>query len=400
MDNRSPNQTYVIPEIQKTQDEFIRIRRQIHAHPELGFEEVETSRLVAANLKEWGYEVHEGMGGTGVVGRLKLGDSPKSIGLRADMDALPIEEATGLSYASKFVGKMHACGHDGHTAILLAAAHYLAKTRRFSGTLNLIFQPAEEGQGGALRMMADGLFERFPCDGIYALHNTPGLPVGMFAVLPGAVAASSDTVTITLKGKGAHGAKPHFGHDPIVAAASLVMALQTIVSRNVPASEAAVVTVGAIHAGNAHNVIPEQATLLLTVRAMDHAVRALLERRIRELSESHALSFGVTAEIEYNYVTSVLVNTEKETAIARAVILAQVGEKNIFTPPRNMQNMGGEDFSWMLEKVPGCYVALGNGVGEFGGCMNHNPGYDFNDEALPVGASYWANLVEHYLKKD
>jgi len=387
--------TGIIPEIEQQHGEFKQIRQQIHAHPELGFEEFQTSALVAERLKAWGYEVFEGVGGTGVVGRLQQGSSARRIGIRADMDALPIHEATGLPYASTHEGKMHACGHDGHTAILLAAARHLAQTRQFDGTLHLIFQPAEEGLGGAPRMMDDGLFERFPCDAVYALHNGPGVPVGKFVVLEGAMAASSDSVTITLTGKGSHGAMPQFGRDPVVAAASLVMALQTIVSRNVAASEAAVVTVGSIQAGSAPNVIPGEAKLLITVRALNREVRELLERRIHDIAEAQARSFGVEARVEYRHISRVLVNTPAETATMRQVITAMVGAENIITPPGGM--MGSEDFSWMLERVPGCYVVIGNGLEGHGGCMIHNPGYDFNDAALPFGASLWVKLVEHCL---
>ena len=383
------------PAIREQTAEFVELRRRIHSHPELGFEELETSRLVAEKLTAWGYEVTEGIGGTGVVGRLKLGDGTRAIGIRADMDALPIIEDTGLPYASKVHGKMHACGHDGHTAILLGAAHYFAQTRRFDGTLNLIFQPAEEGQGGAVRMMEEGLFERFPCDAVYALHNAPGVPVGMFIVQQGAMAASADLVTLTLTGKGMHAAMPHLSRDPVVAAASIVMALQTIVARNVPPADAAVLTVGAIQAGTAHNVVPNTATILLTVRTLSTEVQQLIETRLREIVESQAASFGVSAHIDYQRVTRVLMNTAEETARAREAVAAVVGAQNILPLPPGM--MGGEDFSWMLEKVPGCYVALGNGHEGHGSCMIHNPGYDFNDQALPIGVAYWATLVEQYL---
>ncbi|MQR00751.1 M20 aminoacylase family protein [Glaciimonas soli] len=385
----------ILPEVKKHAAEFVELRHRIHAHPELGFEEIETSKLVVQKLQEWGYEVTPDVGGTGVVGRLKVGQGSRTIGIRADMDALPILEDTGLSYASKLHGKMHACGHDGHTAILLAAAYYFSQTKRFNGTLNLIFQPAEEGLGGAQRMMADGLFERFPCDAIFALHNAPGLPVGMFVAQSGAMAASSDSVTITLTGKGSHGAMPQFGRDPVVAAASIVMALQTIVSRNISTADAAVVTVGSIQAGTAHNVIPETAKILITVRTLDKAVQTLIEKRLREIVEFQARSFDVTAEIAYRPISRVLMNTEQESGWAREAIAALVGMDNIVPLPA--ERMGGEDFSWMLEKVPGCYVALGNGTEGNGGCMIHNPGYDFNDDALPIGASYWARLVEQYL---
>jgi hippurate hydrolase len=390
-----PHTMNIQPEISEQAAEFVELRRRIHAHPELGFEELETSRLVAEKLKSLGYEVTERLGGTGVVGRLKVGDGTRAIGIRADMDALPILEDTGLPYASQLHGKMHACGHDGHTAILLAAAQYFAQTRRFNGTLNLIFQPAEEGLGGAARMMKEGLFEKFPCDAVYALHNAPGVPVGAFIVQSGAMAASADIVTIKLTGKGIHAAMPHLGRDPVVAAASIVTALQTIVARNVAPADAAVVTVGAIQAGTTHNVVPSTATILMTVRTLNATVQQLIEARLREIVEGQASSFGVTAEIDYQPVTRVLMNTEKETALARQAAAAVVGAENIFPLPPGM--MGGEDFSWMLEKVPGCYVALGNGHEGHGSCMIHNPGYDFNDQALPIGVSYWATLVEQYL---
>ncbi|NHR07006.1 amidohydrolase [Chromobacterium haemolyticum] len=387
---------FILPEILQHKDAFIDIRRQIHAHPELGFEEQRTSELVAARLREWGYQVTSGVGKTGVVGQLRVGDGPRSLGIRADMDALPIQEATGLSYASLHAGKMHACGHDGHTAILLAAAHYLARSRNFNGTLNLIFQPAEEGLGGALGMLEDGLFQRFPCDAVFALHNAPGLPVGSFALKEGPMAASSDSVDIRLSGKGAHGAMPHFGRDPIMAAAAIAMALQTLVSRNIPATEAGVVSIGALHAGHAHNVIPEHADLKLSVRALSHDTRHILQQRLHELVQLQAQSLGVRADIDYRRISPVLVNTPRETGMLADLIREQAGAECLLQPPQGM--MGSEDFAWMLEKVPGCYVLLGNGVDSRGGCMVHNPGYDFNDAALPIGASLWARLTESYLR--
>ena len=386
----------VIPAIKQREEQFIAVRHSIHAHPELGFEEVATSKLVAESLRAWGYEVTAGIGGTGVVGQLRCGAGARRLGIRADMDALPIHEDTGLPYASKLPGKMHACGHDGHTAILLAAARHLADTREFDGTLNLIFQPAEEGQGGAARMMAEGLFERFPCDAVFALHNGPTLPVGSFIVQPGVLAASADIVTIKLTGKGGHGGMPHTCVDPIVAMASIILSLQTIVSRNLPPDQPAVVSIGSAQAGSASNVIPDCARLELTVRTYNPAIQQQIESRLRELVSLQAQSFGVTAEIEWTPVTRVLVNTPEETRIAREVAEAMVGPQSIVPLPAGA--MGGDDFSWMLEKVPGCYVVLGNGVGSKGGCMIHNPGYDFNDEILSLGASYWARLAETYLR--
>ncbi|WP_371867605.1 M20 aminoacylase family protein [Duganella guangzhouensis] len=388
-------QTALIPAIEQNIDAFKAIRQRIHAHPEIGFEEVATSALVAEMLKEWGYEVSAGIGGTGVVGQLRVGDGEKRIGIRADMDALPIHEETGLPYASTIDGKMHACGHDGHTATLLAAAKYLAESRNFNGTLNLIFQPAEEGLGGAARMIEEGLFQRFPCDAVYALHNAPGVGVGMFALKSGAMAASSDTVTITVRGQGGHGAMPHLAQDPVVAAASMVMALQSIVSRNIAANETAVITVGSIQAGKAHNVIPDSAVLKLTVRTLNPGVQKQVEERLRLIAKGQAESFGVSAEVEWQPISRVVVNAEQETAFARKVLQDMVGPQRVITMPEGL--LGSEDFSWMLEQVPGCYVLLGNGVGQKGGCMIHNPGYDFNDEAMVFGASYWGNLVERYL---
>ncbi|AXE32970.1 M20 aminoacylase family protein [Chromobacterium phragmitis] len=386
----------VIPAIKQHEEQFIAIRHSIHALPELGFEEVATGKLVAESLRAWGYEVAAGVGGTGVVGQLRCGSGSRRLGIRADMDALPIHEETGLPYASKQPGKMHACGHDGHTAILLAAARHLAETRDFDGTLNLIFQPAEEGQGGAARMMADGLFERFPCDAVFALHNGPTLPVGSFIVQSGVLAASADIVSIKLIGKGGHGGMPHTCVDPIVAMASIILSLQTIVSRNLPPDQPAVVSIGSVQAGSASNVIPDCARLELTVRTYNPAIQQQIESRLRDMVSLQAQSFGVAAEVEWKPVTRVLVNAPEETRIAREVAESMVGPQAILPLPAGA--MGGDDFSWMLEQVPGCYVVLGNGVGSKGGCMIHNPGYDFNDEILSLGASYWANLAEKYLR--
>jgi hippurate hydrolase len=385
----------LLAELRESEDEFVSIRRDIHAHPELGFAETRTADLVARKLTEWGYEVTTRVGGTGVVGQLRRGSSSRSIGLRADMDALPIQEATGLPYASTVAQTMHACGHDGHTAILLAAAHWLATRGRFEGTLNLIFQPAEEGLGGAMRMIEDGLFKRFPCDMVFALHNAPGLPLGQFALRHGCMLASSDSVTITVTGKGTHGAMPQLGCDPIVAAASIVLALQSIVSRNLEPTTAAVVTVGAIHAGTAPNVIPEQATLQLSVRALDAATRDKLEARIRSIAAFQAQAYGATAQVDYRQISRPLINDRGATDLAIATIAALAGAGGLHIMPDAV--MGSEDFSWMTEQVPGCYVTLGNGVESKGGCGVHNPEYDFNDAALSWGAAYFVGLAERYL---
>ncbi len=375
---------------------FVEVRRDIHRHPELGFEEHRTSALVAQQLEQWGYEVERSLGGTGVVGRLVRGSGSRRLGLRADMDALPITEANAFAHASTHDGVMHACGHDGHTAMLLAAARHLAEHGGFDGTLTLIFQPAEEGGGGALRMMEDGLFERHPCDAIFAMHNMPGLPQGRLALREGAAMASSDYATLTLTGVGGHGAMPHRAADPIVAAASIVMALQTIVSRNIDPLQMAVVTVGAIHAGKANNVIAHSAVLELSVRALDADVRRLLEQRIRDLVSAQAESFGVQAQLEWRPGYAVLVNTPKETDFARQIALELLGPEHVTlqAPPLP----GSEDFAFMLQRVPGSYLLIGNGEGsEQGACMVHNPGYDFNDDNIAVGAAYWVLLVQRFL---
>ena len=377
-------------------EEFIGLRRDIHHHPELAFDEHRTAALVAEKLQAWGYEVERGLGGTGLVGRLVRGKGTRRLGLRADMDALPIDEATGLGWASCHAGVMHACGHDGHTAMLLAAARHLAERGRFSGTLNLIFQPAEEGGGGALRMMEDGLFDKYPCDAFFAMHNMPGIPQGRLVLREGPAMASSDYATVTLTGVGGHGAMPHRAADPVVAAASIVMALQTVVSRNVDPLQMAVITVGALHAGKANNVIPQQATLEISVRALDREVRALLERRIKALIATQAESFGVTARIDWRPGYAVLVNTPEETAFAREVALELVGPEKVTLQGPALP--GSEDFAFMLEKLPGSYLFIGNGDGDSAGaCMVHNPGYDFNDDNVAIGSAYWALLTERFL---
>ncbi|MBL8363418.1 MAG: amidohydrolase [Rubrivivax sp.] len=398
--------TYLLQALAARAGEFISLRRDIHRHPELAFAEHRTAALVADKLAGWGYAVEAGIGGTGVVGTLVRGRGTRRLGLRADMDALPIDEASGAAWASVHAGVMHACGHDGHTAMLLAAARHLAEHGRFDGTLHLIFQPAEEGGGGALRMMADGLFERFPCDAVFAMHNMPGLPQGHLVLREGAAMASSDYATITLNGVGGHGAMPHRAADPIVAAAGIVMALQTLVARNVDPLQPAVVTVGALHAGTANNVIPASAVMELSVRALDRAVRAMLERRIRALVAAQAESYGVEARIDWKAGYSVLVNAPAETAFAREVALELVGPANVTLqgPPLT----GSEDFAFMLERVPGSYLLIGNGAHEHDctgdgqgaasvACMVHNPGYDFNDANIATGSAYWVLLAERFL---
>ena len=383
-------------------DDFIQLRHDIHEHPELAFNETRTSDKVAQLLQEWGYQVERDIGGTGLVAQLKLGDSPKSIGIRADMDALPIHEESGVGYSSTHEGKMHACGHDGHTTILLAAAKALATRKTFNGTVNLIFQPAEEfgrPNSGAARMIADGLFDKFPCDAVFGMHNMPGYPQGQLHFHDGWMMASSDVVTITVKGVGGHGAKPHNTKDPIVAASSIVMALQTIVARNVSPLDSAVVTVGMFHAGVANNVIPEQAELKLTVRCFKPEIRQLLKERIVAVAKAQAESFNVVAEIDYQFGYAPVFNTSKETQFARQVARLVVAEEEIVDQTEPLA--GSEDFAFMLEKCPGCYLFIGNGLKESDAASGydlHNPHYDFNDKNIVIGATYWVTLAEQFLK--
>jgi hippurate hydrolase len=377
--------------------EMIEIRHRIHANPELAYEEHATSDLVAERLVRWGYEVHRGLGGTGVVGTLRAGTSQRRIGLRADMDALPIAETSGKPWASKVFGKMHACGHDGHTAMLLAAARHLAATRNFDGHLHLVFQPAEEGLAGARKMIEDGFFDLFPCDAMFGMHNAPGVPEGKFVVVPGYAMASGDTCIVKVKGVGGHGAMPQSATDPVVAGAAIVMALQTIVSRNVPPLHAGIISVGAFRAGDAPNVIPGEAELRLTVHALRPEVRDLLQRRITEIAQTQAAVFGCSADVDYIRRYPVLNNHAAETAFCQQVIGDWLGADGLMPDPEPVT--ASEDFAFFLEKVPGCYVNIGNGVGSTGGCMVHNAAYDFNDRVLSTGATYWVRLAEAWLNK-
>ena len=368
------------------------IRQDLHAHPELGLVEHRTAEKVAALLTEWGIEVHRGVGGTGVVGVLRQGNAQHSIGLRADMDALPIQEATGLPYASRNPGRMHACGHDGHTTMLLGCARYLAETRAFSGTVNFIFQPGEEGVGGALAMLQDGLFERFPCDAIYGLHNRPGMPVGEFALSPGPAMAGGAFFDITVSGRGAHGARPETSIDPVLAACHIGTALQSVVARNIPPSDTAVLSVTRIAGGDAYNVIPQSAVLSGTARAFRPEVMELLKTGLTRVAEGVASGLGATASVDFRLIFAPLINRpEQGQAIADAAA-ELVGEAAVdrAKPP----GMGSEDFAFMMEQVPGAYIQLGNG--EASGQL-HNPGYNFNDAALPYGAAMFARLVEREL---
>ncbi|EXF91030.1 amidohydrolase (plasmid) [Pseudomonas fluorescens HK44] len=385
-------------------------RHTIHQHPELGFSEFATSRLVSDCLAQWGYEVHSGIATTGVVGTLRWGEGGPRLGLRADMDALPIQELTGLPWASRTQGQMHACGHDGHTAMLLGAAEVFGRMHREGrltgrGTLNLIFQPAEElgGGGGARRMLDEGLLERFPCDAVFAMHNYPGVPTGHFCFRSGSFMASSDRVLIRFNGKGGHGALPHLAVDPMLPAATTVLALQTIVGRNVDPIDAAVISVGRIVAGNTYNVIPEMAEIELSVRALRPEVRDLLEARIRGLVEGQAAAFGVASEVHYERGYPVLVNSVHETRLAVEVARELVGEARVVddSPPLS----GSEDFAFILQQVPGCYLLIGNGDNGFGAgehlgpCSVHNPHYDFNDACLAPGAAFWVALGERFFSE-
>ncbi len=384
----------IVQRIAEFHDELTEWRRDIHAHPELGFEEQRTSDLVAQKLAEFGYEVFRGVGKTGVVGRLRAGNSSRAIGLRADMDCLPIEETTNLAYRSQTPGRMHACGHDGHTTMLLGAARYLAETRNFDGTVHLIFQPAEEGLGGGAAMMADGLFDRFPCDAIFGMHNWPGLAVGKFRIRAGAWWAGMAYFDIAVTGRGAHGARPETGIDPVLTASHITTALQAIVSRNVRAIDSAVVSVTQIHAGEAYNVIPEVAFIRGTSRAFTSETLALIEQNMRRIASGVASGFGATAELDFRILFPPLVNDAVETGFIADVAAELVGVANVDREAELA--MVSEDFSSMLEHRPGAYIQLGNGDTP-GACGVHNPGYDFNDAALPVGASLFARLAERKL---
>jgi amidohydrolase len=384
--------------------ELQQIRRDIHAHPELCFEEHRTAAVVAQKLQEWGIPVIRGLGGTGIVGKITNGDGQRAIGLRADMDALPMAETNTFAHRSKHEGKMHACGHDGHTAMLLGAAYYLAQHKHFDGTVYLIFQPAEEGGGGAKRMIDEGLFEQCPMDAVFGMHNWPGAAVGTFGVTAGPMMASSNEFEVIVKGKGAHAAQPHKSIDPIMVAVQIAQSWQTIVSRNVSPLEAVVLSITQIHSGSATNVIPDEATLIGTVRGFSTANIDLAERRMQAIAEHTAAAFDASVEFAFKRNYPPLINHAKETAFAADVMRAIVGEDQVDAQVE--PTMGAEDFSFMLQEKPGCYVFIGNGEGEhrdighgLGPCNLHNPSYDFNDDLLPIGATYWVRLVESYLNK-
>jgi amidohydrolase len=381
---------------------IVAIRKDIHAHPELCFQEQRTADVVAAKLTEWGIPVHRGMGTTGVVGIIKNGTSDRAMGLRADMDALPLQEFNTFAHASQHEGKMHACGHDGHTAMLLSAAQHLAKHRNFDGTVYVIFQPAEEGGGGAREMIKDGLFKKFPMQAVFGMHNWPGAEVGTFAISPGPVMASSNEFKITVHGKGSHAALPHNGVDPIVVASQMVQAFQNIITRNKKPVDAGVISVTMIHAGHATNVIPDSCEMQGTVRTFTLEVLDLIERRMKEVAEHICAANEARCEFEFvrNYPPTI--NHVKEAAFMREVMAEMVGADNVMAQE---PTMGAEDFSFMLQEIPGAYAFIANGdgahreMGHGGGpCTLHNPSYDFNDELIPLGGSLWVKLVEKWFQ--
>jgi hippurate hydrolase len=377
-------------------DELTAWRRDIHAHPELGFEERRTSDLVAEKLAGFGIEVHRGLGKTGVVGRLRVGNSPRTIGLRADIDCLPIQESNGFAHRSTYNSRMHACGHDGHTTMLLGAARYLAQSRSFDGTVHFIFQPAEEGLGGAEAMIRDGLFEEFPCDAVFGMHNRPGLAVGKFQIREGAMMAGGAFFDIAITGKGVHAARPEAGIDPLLVASHITTALQSIVARNARPYDTVVVSVTEIHGGDAYNVIPERAVLRGTVRCFSRDAMTMVEQRMRRIADGVAAGFGATASLDFRYLFPPLVNHADEAGFIADCAADIVGEENVNR--HGPVTMASEDFSHMLERVPGAYIQIGNGDGA-GACEVHNPGYDFNDMALPLGASLFARLAERRLAR-
>jgi len=383
----------IIEQLKRLHGEMAEWRHDIHAHPETAFEEKRTSALVANKLASFGLSVHQGLGRTGVVGTLSAGSGKRAIGLRADMDALHIHEKNAFGHRSQHEGKMHACGHDGHTTMLLGAAKYLAETRNFDGTVHFIFQPAEENEGGGREMVEQGLFDKFPCESVYGMHNWPGMPVGQFGLRAGPMMASFDIFEVEVTGRGSHAALPHAGIDPVVAASALVQALQSITSRNVDPIESAVVSVTQIHAGDTWNVIPDAAVLRGTTRAFRPEVQDLIERRLRDICSGVAATYGTQVKVRYERRYPPTVNAPRETEICASVLERMVGAENVLRVP---PVMGSEDFAFMLQAKAGCYVFIGNGEAE-GGCMLHNPHYDFNDEVLPLGANYWASLVEHIL---
>jgi amidohydrolase len=384
----------VIDRIAGFQADLVEIRRDLHAHPETAFEERRTADVVAARLAALGVEVHRGLARTGVVGVLRAGSGRRAIGLRADMDALHVAELNDFGHRSLHAGKMHACGHDGHTAMLLGAARYLAETRHFDGTVYFIFQPAEESEGGGEVMVREGLFEQFPADVVFGMHNWPGVPVGQFQLRAGPMMAGTNRFEITVTGRGGHAAMPHQSIDPVVAGSALVQALQTLTSRNLSPLDSAVVTVTQFHGGNAWNVIPSEVVIRGTTRAFTPETQDLLEDGMRRICDGVTAAHGCEVALRYERNYPPLVNSGREAQVAREVLEGLVGAENVHWDCA--PTMAGEDFAFMLQARPGCFVFIGNGPGQ-GGCMLHNPRYDFNDAILPLGASYWARLVERYL---
>ncbi|MFI4989203.1 MAG: M20 aminoacylase family protein [Alphaproteobacteria bacterium] len=386
----------VVERIKSYHADLTRLRRDIHAHPELGYNEVRTADVVARELAAYGIEVHRGLAKTGVVGRLKAGRANRAIGLRADMDALPIHEKNEVEHRSTHDGVMHACGHDGHTAMLLGAARYLAETRNFDGTVHFIFQPAEEGGGGARVMIEEGLFDKFPCDAVYGMHNWATAPAGIFGIRAGPTMAASGNFDLVIQGRGAHAARPESGVDPVVTAANAVMAIQTVASRNVSAIDAVVVSVTQIHGGHAYNVIPDEVTLKGNVRAYRPEVIARIGPALERIAHGVAATYGAKAKLDFRMIYPPLVNHAEEARIAGDAAAEVVGEANVDRdmPPRT----ASEDFSYMLEARPGAFIFIGNGKAE-GACDVHNPHYDFNDDIIPLGASFFARLIERNLPK-
>ena len=386
----------LIPEVLEFADELTQIRRDIHAHPEIGFEEQRTSDIVAKKLTEYGCEVHRGLATTGVVGTIRRGNSLRAIGLRADMDCLPMQEMNEFAHRSTHDGKMHACGHDGHTTMLLGAARYLAKTKNFNGVVHFIFQPGEEGYAGGRVMVEQGLFEKFPCDAVFAMHNKPGIPVGDMATTLGPLLAASDRFDIRVKGRGTHAAHPHSGNDPFVIGAQIVLALQTIPARNIDPIDSAVISVGFMRGGTAYNVIPDELHIGGTVRSFRPEVQELLERRMGEVARGTAAAYGAECEFSYRHGYPPTINDAAEAGFAAGVAAEICGADKVSTTIA--PSLGGEDFSYMLMARPGAMLWLGNGPGE-GGCFLHNTRYDFNDSALPVGVSFFARLAERFLER-
>ena len=383
-----------IKELEDLQQEMQNWRRDIHAHPEIAFEEHRTAEIVAEKLKSFGVEVETGIAGTGVVGTLKRGTGNRSIGLRADLDALLINEANEFEHKSKNPGKMHACGHDGHTVMLLGAAKYLAEQGNFDGTVNFIFQPAEENEGGGKAMIDDGLFEKYPVESVYGMHNIPGMPVASFAIKPGPIMAAFDVFNVKIIGKGGHAAMPQTTIDPIIIGTKIIDAYQSIVSRYIDPQEPAVLSVTQFHAGDAYNVIPNDIEIKGCTRCFSPKIQKQLEEQMHQITKSLCDAYGATYEFEFEHRYPATINSEEEAEIAGKVAQQVVGEERVNLSPT--PGMGSEDFAYMLQEKPGSYIWIGNGDGE-GSCMVHNPGYDFNDEILPIGATYWVKMAEEIL---